>query len=46
MIDHNENENENEKWITFVTTWIDLGLDMNTNIQNINVSQYNDSYVY
>ena len=35
MINHNKNEAGNEKIDHVDTTWIDLGLDINTNMLNM-----------
>ena len=46
MINYNENVVENGKKIDHIDkTQTDLGQDMDTNILNINVSQYDDGYV-
>ena len=40
------NEGENEKIYHIYTAWMELGLDMVTNILNIKYNMYNDSYIH
>ena len=40
------NEGENEKIYHIYTAWMELGLDMVTNILNIKYKMYNDSYIH
>ena len=44
MINQNENEDKNEKIDHADTAKTNLGLEMNTNIVNINVSLHDDAY--